>query len=60
LSGSIAGAYRPRERGTARSQNALRVVHGAKVCVPRVYPIYDAQYGVAVEVVRRYLERFET
>jgi len=35
------------------------VVDGAKVCVPKAYPMYDRNYRRALPVVRDYVERFE-
>ena len=32
---------------------------GAKVLVPKAYPMYDAGYDTLVGVLRRYVERFE-
>jgi predicted dehydrogenase/protoporphyrinogen oxidase len=36
-----------------------KVIDGVKVCVPKAYPMYDANYESAVAVVREYLARFE-
>jgi protoporphyrinogen oxidase len=36
-----------------------QVFGGAKVRVPKAYPIYDSSYREAVNVIRRYLSRFE-
>jgi protoporphyrinogen oxidase len=36
-----------------------KVIDGVKVRVPKAYPMYDANYEEAVEVIRAYLERFE-
>ncbi|MFN8188103.1 MAG: NAD(P)/FAD-dependent oxidoreductase [Gaiellales bacterium] len=35
------------------------VMRGAKVCVPKAYPMYDATYRENVDVVREHLQRFE-
>jgi protoporphyrinogen oxidase len=36
-----------------------KVVDGARVRVPRAYPMYDARYQAAVDVIRPYLATFE-
>jgi protoporphyrinogen oxidase/predicted dehydrogenase len=36
-----------------------KVIDGVKVLVPKAYPMYDAAYEEAVEVIRTYLEGFE-
>jgi hypothetical protein len=35
------------------------VIDGVKVRVPKAYPMYDSNYEAAVELIRRYLERFD-
>jgi protoporphyrinogen oxidase len=36
-----------------------KVVGGAKVQVPKAYPMYDGEYEEAVAICREYLERFD-
>jgi hypothetical protein len=36
-----------------------RVVGGAKVLVPKAYPMYDRGYDTLVDVLRRYVDGFE-
>lgn len=39
--------------------DSSRVFDGAKVRVPRAYPMYDSYYRDAVDIIRPYLSRFE-
>jgi protoporphyrinogen oxidase len=52
-------AFATKELGAIGLLDPEHVVDGAKVRVPRAYPMYDLDYERKVAILREYLERFE-
>jgi protoporphyrinogen oxidase len=59
MSDEEAVALATRELASIGLIDPNRVVDGVKVRVPKAYPLYDRDYREAVDVLRRYLSRFE-
>ncbi len=58
MSDSEAVAFATDELARIGLIDPSKVVDGAKVKVPKAYPMYDAEYEEAVSIIRPYLEGF--